>query len=168
MSTRFVNKTALDYTAAAGSTGSASGIGVDKDNDFVYNGGESIGKRVMPKVITVSIPFNDTALDQHVWIADDAYQVVSISEIHSVVGGSGAVCQPRKCTGTQAPSAGAALTTTTCDLTSTVNTVVNKTITATAADALLAAGNRLAFDFSGTLTGVVGVITIRLRRVQNG
>jgi hypothetical protein len=109
--------------------------------------------------------FGASSVDDNIFIADRAYRVLSIAEVHAVAGNdAGAVTlQLRKCTGTQAPSAGAALTTATFNLKSTANTVVTATLTATTADLALAAGDRLAADFTGTLTALAGgVVTIVL------
>jgi len=115
----------------------------------------------------VEVPISGTSVDQHVFIADRAYRVTSISEIHSVVGGASAAVRPRKITDTSAPGAVASatvkeLTTANFDLTATINTTQNGVLSATASDLLLAAGDRLALDFSGTVTGVVGVVTFML------
>lgn len=106
--------------------------------------------------------------NEHVWIAPFACQVVSIREIHSVVGGSSAAVRPRKITDTSAPNAAASstvkeLTTATFDLTATANTVVAGTLSATATDLQLAVGDHIALNFSGTLTGLVGTIAIELK-----
>lgn len=89
-------------------------------------------------------------------------RVLSISEIHSVVGGASAAVQPRRGRATETPAAGDLLTTATIDLTATVNTIITPTLTATDADRVLAAGDRITLDFAGTLTGLVGAITIDL------
>jgi hypothetical protein len=52
------------------------------------------------------------------------------------------------------------LTTANIDLTATINTVVSPALSATVADLTFAVGNRLALDFSGTLTNLVGQLTV--------
>jgi len=86
-----------------------------------------------------------------------------------VVGGAAAAVRVRKCTGTTAPASGSAVHTADFDLTSgvTANTVTTGTLTTTDADRCLVAGDRLALDFGGTLTGLVGVVTISLRKIQS-
>ena len=50
------------------------------------------------------------------------------------------------------------------DLTTTANTPVSATLSATAANTKLAAGDQLGLDFSGTQTGLTGgVVTIVLQ-----
>lgn len=111
-----------------------------------------------------------TSVDTHVFVADRAYQVMAVNEIHSVVGSTSAAVRPRKITDTSAPGAAVSatvkeLTTAAADLTATINTTQALTLSATAADLLLAAGDKIALDFSGTLTGLVGVISISLKAV---
>jgi hypothetical protein len=119
----------------------------------------------------VNVNLDAADVDRHVFVADRAYRVQSIREIHSVVGGSGAVVRPRKITaaGTAAPgdAAGATvkeLTTADIDLTTTVNVAQTATMTATAADRLLAVGDKIALNFGGTLTGLVGRLIIVLQK----
>jgi hypothetical protein len=119
-------------------------------------------------VLNVPLQTATDATDQNAFIADRAYQVVSVSEVHSVAGtDAGAVTLAvNKCTGTQAASAGANILTSTLNLKNTANTVASGTLSATAANSVLAAGNRIAFDITGTTTGLVGaVVTIVLRPV---
>lgn len=113
--------------------------------------------------VRLSFRIDANSVDGHVFIADRAYVVVSAKEIHSTAGGSSAAVQVRKCTGTTAPASGTAIAQATFDLTATVNTTQTATLSATAADYTLAAGDKLAFDFSGTLTSLVGAVTIVLR-----
>jgi hypothetical protein len=104
-------------------------------------------------------------VDAAFFTADRAYQVVSISEVHSVAGtnASAVTLQVTKDTGTQAPGAGSALLATAFNLKATANTVQNGTLVATVATLQLAAGNRLAIDVTGTLTDVAGVVvTVKL------
>ena len=110
------------------------------------------------------------SVDKWMFVADRAYQVIGFREVHSVVGGSGAVVRPRKVTDATAPGAAAGatvkeLTTADIDLTTTINTVVTPTITATAADALLAAGDKVGLNFGGTLTGLVGELIMFLKPI---
>jgi hypothetical protein len=122
--------------------------------------------RQLVDYVTLHFSADANSVDKNVFIADRAYRVVSVSEAHTVAGGSGAAVTVMKCTGTQAPASGAAVTTAAFDLTATANTVVNATITATAADAVLAAGNRLAAHFAGTLTALAGtVVTVKLAAI---
>jgi hypothetical protein len=124
-------------------------------------------------ILTVLIDAN--SVDRQIFVAPYACRVVSVREIHSVVGGAAAAVRPRKITDTAAPGAAAGatvkeLTTAGIDLTATINTTQVATLTTIAAnlpdsDIYLAAGDKIALDFSGTLTGLVGVVTLHLKRL---
>jgi hypothetical protein len=124
-------------------------------------------------ILTVLIDAN--SVDRQVFVAPYACRLVSVREIHSVVGGASAAVRPRKITDTSAPGAAASatvkeLTTANIDLTATINVTQVATLTAIAAiltnsDIYLAAGDKLALDFSGTLTGLIGVLTLHLKRL---
>jgi hypothetical protein len=135
------------------------------DADGLTVGGVKVGTT---KSITVELLA--ASVDQWVFIADRAYEVTGISEIHSVVGGASAAVKFRKITDTSAPGAAAGATvkelaTAGFDLTAVINTTQNATLSATASDYQLAAGNKIAADFSGTLTGLVGHATIHLKAI---
>lgn len=109
------------------------------------------------------------SVDKWVFVADRAYEVVAVREIHSVAGGASAAVRPRKVTaaGTDAPGATAGatvkeLTAAAIDLTATANTAQSPALVGTAADLQLAAGDKIGLDFSGTLTGLVGWLGIVL------
>lgn len=131
----------------------------------------SLGGVPMGATFSVSSELLAASVDKWMWIAPFACKVVSVRESHSVVGGTSAAVRPRKVTDTSAPGAAASSTvkelSAALDLTSTVpvNTTTSATLTSTAADITLAAGDKIGLDFSGTLTGLVGLITIELQRV---
>jgi hypothetical protein len=112
----------------------------------------------VPHIITIG------TANSPFFIADAPYEVISITEVHAVVGGAAAACQPEKLTGTTA--SGLALTTAVIDLTTTINTVQTATLTATLANRLLAVGDRLNRTISGTAGSYVGVMTITLKRID--
>ena len=114
-------------------------------------------------VLNVSFPVAADAVSQVAFIADRPYNVVSVQEAHSVVGGSGATAQLYKASGTTAIGSGTAITTAAFSLTSTINTVQTGTLSATTANTVLAAGDRLGLVFAGTVTGVDGLVTIVLQ-----
>lgn len=114
------------------------------------------------------------SVDKHIFVAPFACRVVSAREIHSVVGGASAAVRLRKVTDTSAPGAAASTTVkelaAAFDLTATANTTQVATLVAAAAlqpnsDFYLAAGDKLCLDFSGTLTGLVGLLTVSIKRV---
>lgn len=116
--------------------------------------------------VTVSFVMNANAslADQAFFIADRAYQIQSIREVHSTAGtdASAVNVQVTKDTGTQAPGAGSNLLTNNSsagfNLKGTANTVQAGTLETTAATLKLAPGDRLSVDFAGTLTSVAGVV----------
>ena len=118
--------------------------------------------------IWVNLVLDATEVARWAFIAPVACQVMSVKEVHSVVGGASAAMRPRKVTDTSAPGAAASgtvkeLTTATFDLTSTINTIVAGTLSATESDLQLVAGDKIGFSAAGTLTGIVGVFTIELK-----
>lgn len=170
MPTHYIQKQATgklvnigDGTNLPGDVGS---VGFDSTTeDFRWNSSGTT-MRTVPKVIVVAKTIDANSVDGHVFIADDAYQIVKVSEIHSVVGSTSAAVDVKKCTGTTAPASGTSVfASTTFDLTATVNTTQSPALSATASTLKLAAGDKLAFDFSGTLTGLVGTVNIYLRRI---
>lgn len=105
------------------------------------------------------------AVDRHVFVASQPCQLIAVEEIHSVVGGASAAVRPRKITNTSAPGAAAGANVIelcqSLDLTATANTRVSGTLVAGATT--FAAGDRLAEDFSGTLTGLLGTLVYTFR-----
>jgi hypothetical protein len=94
-----------------------------------------------------------------------AGKVVSIKEIHSVVGGAACAIRPRKITDTSAPGAVAGatvkeITTAAFDCTAAANTTQTGTLSATASDYTFASGDKISLDVSGTPTNVVGVVVM--------
>lgn len=121
---------------------------------------------------TIAVPIGLLAasVDQWVHVARGKQRVLAIRAVWSVVGGAAAAVKFRKITDTSAPGAAASATvvelaTAAFDLTTTINTLNTATLSATAADLLLADGDKIAADFSGTLTGLVGLATIYLQKV---
>ena len=95
-------------------------------------------------------------------------EVVAVREVHAVAGDdAGAVTGTiRRCQGTEAATAGDNLLSATINLKGTALTEQTPALTATAADLILEAGNRLSLDVTGTTTTLAGVIlTVLLKRV---
>lgn len=127
----------------------------------------TVGGVIVPQEMVITVPISATTVDGTIFIADDAWVITSIEEVHSVLGtdGSAVTAQVMKCTGTQAPSAGTAMTTGTFDLKGTVETIQTGALSATPAHYTLADGNRIGLDVTGTLTSLAGgVITIHMKR----
>lgn len=112
------------------------------------------------------------SVDKWVFVAQRACKLVGIKEIHSVVGGSGAVVTPRKVLAATVAAPGAAvaagiteLTTAAIGLETTADTTQTPTLTATIADRSFAAGDKLGLNFAGTLTGLVGSATFQFQYI---
>lgn len=107
---------------------------------------------------------NASQADQCFFIAPGPMRVVRIDEVHSVAGDNGGAVnlQVTKDHTTDAPGAGTNLLTNNTnagfDLKGTANTVQNGALSATPADLILAAGDRLGVDFAGTLSTLAGVV----------
>jgi hypothetical protein len=151
-------------------TGTTLGTANDKilEVDFPPIGATTAANT--PKVLTTELLA--ASVDKWLYVADRAYQVVLVEEIHSVVGGSSAAVRPRKITAatTAAPGAAVAtgiteITAASIDLTAAINVTQTPALSATAADLLLADGDKIGLDFSGTLTGLVGQLIIHLKPV---
>jgi hypothetical protein len=128
-----------------------------------------IGSVVNTAPLVLTTELLAASVDKWLFVADRAYEVTYIGEVHSVIGGSGAVVRPRKVTaaGTDAPGATAGstvkeLTAADIGLETSINVVQAPALTATGADLLLAAGDKIGLNFNGTLTGLVGALTIIL------
>lgn len=114
-----------------------------------------------------------TLPDVTLFIADTDYELLYAQEVHEVLGtdGSAVTADIKKCTTTQAASAGTTMLSSTFNLKSTINTVQTKTpqsgLTTTLANRRVAVGNRIALDFGGTMTAVAGVcVQLWLRRLR--
>lgn len=124
------------------------------------------------RTVSVSLSTNALCIDQNVFIADRALQVTRIDYNHATAGtdGSAVNLQVAKQTGTQAIGSGTNLLTNNTNAgfncKATINTVQNGTLTGTTASLQLAAGDRLALDFAGTVTSLAGVtVTIQLKPI---
>lgn len=130
----------------------------------------TIASKVIPNTLTETVQIIGTSAAtttnyRPFFIADRGYTVLGVSEVHGTAGsdGSAVTVMVEKCTGTQATGAGVTLQTGTFDLKGTANTVQAGVVTATAADLVLAAGNRLGLVLTGTPTAVANVVvTVQL------
>ena len=132
------------------------------NQDVVFNVNQD-GQIEAGARFTVSVPLLAAAVDQTIWTCPvgRTARVLGISEVHLALDAT-ETCQVRKSEGTDAPSAGPVLSTATFDLSTTNNTVVNATLTATDADRVFAAGDRLALDFGSAMDTYAGQITVDL------
>lgn len=134
--------------------------------------GEEVNYGGGGETFEVPVDLLAASVDQWAFVAQRACKLVGVKEIHSVVGGASAAVRPRKITAaaTDAPGAVASatvleLTTANIDLTAAINVTQTPTLTATIADRSLAAGDKVGLDFSGTLTGLVGKLTMQFQYI---
>lgn len=147
-------------TAVAGDiyVGTTGILYVHNGTNFAEGGG---GVLVFRETVAAAA----NAVDKNFFIADRAYQLVSVKECHTTASTSGTL-DVKKCTGTTAPASGTTMLTATVSLAGAANTVVSGTPSATVADTKLAAGDRIGFDYGGTLTNLVdAVIEVVLRPI---
>jgi len=114
----------------------------------------------------ITVPLIATSPSQSIFIADDNYQVVGVQAVADVLGGAGATVTVEVLTGVQAPGAGVAQLTAPLALNGVAHQVVTGTLIA--APTTAAAGNRIGIVMAGTLTGLVGYVTIAIQRVWAG
>lgn len=116
-------------------------------------------------VITIPIPAHASKTIYNVLIARRAYTVTDVSYVPDVAQGGALTATVVKATGTSAPAANTTpLHTGTVNLNGTAHTVQQLTLTGTAADLSLAAGNRIGVVLSGALTTGSGLLVIRLTK----
>jgi hypothetical protein len=128
--------------------------------------------RLAPNVIKVMLPLNGDNVDQNVFICDRPYVLEYVAESHATAGtDAGAVTLVvRKCTGTQAVTSGTSLQVTSIDLKGTANTVQVRSVPngglVAEATRTFTTGDRVALDFTGTITALAGTcVTIVMRPV---
>ncbi len=107
--------------------------------------------------------------DVQFWTAPAKCEVVAVREVHATAGNdaSDVTATIRRCQGTEAATAGDDLLgTTKINLKGTALTEQTPALTDTSANLVLAAGDRLSLDVTGTTTTLAGVIvTVLLKRV---
>lgn len=149
---------------------------VDDNESFAWRvlTADGVGGPLIPGTLEVSVQclLNADCVDRAFFVANRAYEVVAIREVHATAGNdAGSVnLQVTKDTSTDAPGAGTDLLTNNTNagfnMKGTANTVQTGTLTATAASLKLAAGDRLSLDFAGTVTTLAGVVvTVTLKPV---
>lgn len=145
----------------------SAGIWVDIDTDelkFNPDGTERVISGDSQYVISQTILAS--SVNNTIFTANDDYQVVAVSYTPTVAGtGGAATLAVKKCTGTDAPASGTAVHSGTADLVGTVNTVQDLTLSTTESELQVADGERLAIDLTGTLTSVVGNLTVVLKKI---
>lgn len=166
---------AMVYPDASGkvtATGKGRAIGVAM-NSTTGDGSEVEVLKSNGGKIIVTRNLNASSVSEYVYIADRPCVVTAVNAIDAVVSSSGTLAI-RKITaaGTDLPGGTAGTTckellASTLDLTTTAGTVFAGTLTSTAADLILAAGDKIAIKPAGTLTGLVGTVSIELQALSN-
>jgi hypothetical protein len=113
-----------------------------------------------------TLPLSAATVSQALFITDDNYQVVGVQVVAEVLGGAGATVTVEVLTGVQAPGAGVAQLTAPLALNGVAHQVGTGVLIA--APTTAAAGNRIGIVMAGTLTGLVGLITVAVQRVWSG
>lgn len=166
MPTRYVQKSTALLNMSDGSSipPDVAAFGVNPTSENVeFNASGT--RRVLSDISHITVPLTSASVDANVFIAARAMKVTSVRVVCSVAGASSSTIGVRKCTTTTAPASGTLVTTAAQALDGTINTTVTGTLSATAADYTLAAGDRLAIDLTGTISSLVGVIEIGLRAI---
>lgn len=118
-------------------------------------------------VIVENIPALAGKTIYNLFVARRGYTITSIDYVPDVAQGGALTACVVKATGTATPSTGTTpmqSSTTGINLNGTAHTVQSIALTATAADLVLAAGNRIALVLSGAMTTGSGVLTIRMTK----
>ena len=108
----------------------------------------------------ITIPMNASGGDANTYIADEEWLVTKIQEAHTTAGTASAPTALNvtvmKCTGTQIPDAGAPMHNATIALDGPACAVATPELSLLSANLTLAAGNRIALDYSGDATAFSG------------
>jgi len=157
-------------------------FGRDKDGSLKFNStsgylemvgsadGLTVNSVIVPQEMIITVPITTSEPDQTVFIADDAWQITKIEEVHATAQNTafpntGSVTV-MKCTGTQAAASGSVLHNSTMYLNNTVETIQTPTLNASTGALNLADGDRLAININGTMTNFAnGLITIHMKRI---
>lgn len=135
-------------------------IGYDSDSGILDISGQNV---------TITIPLITSMVDTNWWTADGDYKVVQVAEVHAVAQDTASPNTGRvvlkKCNSTYTAAQGEALHTA-LYLNSTINTVRRATLTSNSTIKNMEFGDRLALDFTGTMTTFAGgCMTVTLQKV---
>lgn len=157
-----VTKGSPVYAGAAGKCTGVAGngyLGISRETGVSGDRIEIVQTpAINPFFATFTTGTTAAATDFCFFVATRACKVVAIRQVHAVAAGGTSTLQVTKDTGTTAPGAGTDLLTTAFDLNATANTVQTGSLSATAADTLLAAGDRLSVDFANLIQSSAGVV----------
>ena len=125
----------------------------------------------IPHDVVVTADIDANTVDTWVFVADADYEVTRIVYVPRVAGsnGSAVTLDVMKASGTTAPVDGTTVMSAvdSINLKGTADTRITGTLTSTEATRRLAANDRLGINVAGTLTAVVGLLQINLKRIQS-
>lgn len=125
----------------------------------------SIDGHVIPSGLTLTHDLLAASVDTYIHtVTEGRWQVDSAVSMISVTGGAAAAVTVMVCTATQLPAAGTAQLTAVLDLEETAPS--QKVGILIASPTVILPGFSVALDFSGTLTGLVGSITVKLKKLS--
>ena len=109
-------------------------------------------------------PLLAASVDSFIWVCTEGiWQVAAVREAHTVVGGAAAAVTVVVCPQAVAIASGTAQLTAVLDLT--ITAPAGRAGTLITTPTKMTVGDCVGLDFSGTLTGLVGAITVSLKRV---
>lgn len=155
------------YFTTLNVSGASEMVGdVAMSGDLVVAGDLAVSGSIPGQQVVHSYNFGIGSVDGTVFVVPaGSWNLAAASASYTVAEGGALTVQLNKCTGTQAPSAGVNMLTGTFDLNAAVNTVQNGTLSATAANYALVAGDRICVDFSAAITTAAGgALTIVLEK----
>lgn len=112
------------------------------------------------RLIDITISYAAATIDTSIYIARGPTKIKRAAFVH-VTPGTGTI-QLTKCTGTQAPSAGAAVLAAPFDTVAAANTVTVPALSTTGNNLLLGVGDRLAIDVVTLATVAAGLLVVTL------
>src|SRR5437660_11121885 len=104
-----------------------------------------------------------TTVSTSIFTCDDTYQVASCTAVAETLGGAASTVTVERLTGVQAPGAGVAQLSAALALNATAHQVQNGTVKANPDTFQI--GDRVGIVMAGTLTGLVGMVTVTPNRV---
>ena len=161
------NNSYLSFSSVDG-VGSIEAMRVDASNRLRV--GTTVYRNT-PLPVRFVMAANGSLATQCFFIADQAFEVISLTEVHSTAGsdGSAVTIDITKDVSGVAPGAGVSVMASPFNAKATANVVQTGTRSATSSAIQVAAGDRLSVKFTGTLTALAGVeVTVLLSPGQCG
>lgn len=135
-------------------------------DDLQVVGDLTVGGVIVPQEVSLVVPITASSVDQYCFIADAAYNITGIREIHAVAGNDASPVNVtvRICDDTEAPASGLNVSTAVLSLKSSAATLQSATLNSS--NVAVAANDMVALDFTGTLTTLAGgCVQIDMKRV---